>query len=262
MNKDFLNVSEFFYSIQGEGQYQGYPAVFLRLKNCNLLCGQPEDDDLTKAAPGCKWICDTIGVWKKGKRMSFDELFEAMNAHETYTNDKQEAGSCIQRIKDGAHLIITGGEPLLQQEALYEFVRMIIKKIVTTPFIEVETNGTIEPDMLFESVVSRFNVSAKLSNSGNAKSARYFKPALQWHTDSPKSIFKFVTLDEEDTQEIINDFINEFNIKKDKIWLMPGAYNREDLWKNGQKVAELCKQNGWKMTSRMHVEIWDKLTGV
>ena len=34
-----LNLSEHFYSVQCEGASTGYPAYFIRLKGCNLMCG-------------------------------------------------------------------------------------------------------------------------------------------------------------------------------------------------------------------------------
>jgi len=245
-----LNVSETFYSLQGEGEYCGYPAVFFRLQNCNLFCGMPKGD-LTKPCDGCKWVCDTIAVWQKGNSKTFDEIL-----------DEWDSSGITKNLEDGAHLVITGGEPLLQQDAIVIFIMYFIEFKGFVPFIEVETNGTIKPSDEMFTLVDRFNVSAKLSNSGNPKPMRYKEDALEWHTNNNTSIFKFVTLDEEDTDEIFEDFINKFSIPKDKIWLMPGAYDREMLWKNGQTIAELCKKYGFKMTSRMHVEIWDKLTGV
>lgn len=246
-----LSVSEYFYSIQGEGQYQGYPAVFFRLKNCNLFCGQPKDSEFKEKAEGTKWVCDTIAVWMKGSEKSFDDIYKSWNDE-----------GITSKLKDGAHLVITGGEPLLQQYQIVDYIKYFKEKEGYKPFIELETNGSIKPSDGLDELVDRYNVSAKLSNSGNPKPLRYNPEALTYHSSNNKSIFKFVTLDEEDTDEIFSDFIEPFNINKDKVWLMPGAYNREDLWKNGQKVAELCKEYGFKMTSRMHVEIWDKLTGV
>ena len=37
--KNSLPIAESFYSIQGEGMTTGYPAVFVRLAGCNLMCG-------------------------------------------------------------------------------------------------------------------------------------------------------------------------------------------------------------------------------
>ncbi|MEY4571373.1 MAG: Cellulophaga phage phiSM, partial [Bacteroidota bacterium] len=82
-NKELrLPVSEVFYSIQGEGQTMGVPAVFLRLGGCNILCQSKH------------WVCDTIEVWRKSKSTAFDEILS-----EEFTK---------RIIEDGAHLIITG----------------------------------------------------------------------------------------------------------------------------------------------------------
>lgn len=245
-----INVSEFFYSIQGEGQFQGYPSVFFRMRNCNLFCGQPTNEAFTEKSEGAKWVCDTIPAWMKGKEMSFEEIYKIW----------LELGY-IERLKEGAHLVLTGGEPLLQESALGKFLHFLIEKGVDS-YVEVETNGSLEPTSTFSALVDRFNVSAKLSNSGNNKGIRYNKEALKFHVNNPNSIFKFVVLDDEDVEEIFRDFIVAFNIPKKKIWLMPGAYDREELWKNAPKIAELCKKFGFKMSSRMHVEIWDRVTGV
>ena len=246
-----LNVSEYFYSIQGEGQYQGYPALFFRLQNCNLFCGRPTDSEYKEKAPGCKWVCDTIAVWMEGEPMTNKDVI-----------DKMEEKGYIEKLKEGAHLILTGGEPLLQQNGLVDFVNEITQYMGMKPYVEVETNGTITPTEEFDNVVDRYNVSAKLQNSGNPKPLRYKPQTLQYHRDNPKSIFKFVTLDNEDTNEILEDFVKPFDIPREKIWLMPGAYDREELQTNSPAVAELCKKYGYRMSTRMHVEIWNKLTGV
>ena len=37
-NGDSLWVQEMFYTIQGEGLYAGWPAIFIRMAGCNLRC--------------------------------------------------------------------------------------------------------------------------------------------------------------------------------------------------------------------------------
>ena len=61
---DTLNVSEGFYSVQCEGASTGYPAYFIRLKGCNLICGG-KGGSLMKQGKAT-WWCDTEAVWKKG----------------------------------------------------------------------------------------------------------------------------------------------------------------------------------------------------
>ena len=77
-----LTINEIFYSIQGESTRAGEPCVFVRLTACDLRCS---------------W-CDTPYAFHEGRKMSVDEVVEAVEAH-------------------GSRLVeITGGEPLLQDD--------------------------------------------------------------------------------------------------------------------------------------------------
>ena len=75
-------VNEIFYSIQGEGAFAGTPAVFVRFSGCNLAC---------------PW-CDTDH--SHFAEMTRDELEEAVRA--------------LLTGRDGAIIVLTGGEPALQ----------------------------------------------------------------------------------------------------------------------------------------------------
>lgn len=247
-----LRVSEHFYSIQGEGSTQGIPSIFLRLQGCNLSCGKKElDGQYKKPDAGCKWVCDTIDVWMKGKMYKTDELLDLFVEN-----------NYIEMLKEDVHLIITGGEPLMQQKGIIEFLQAIKAKFAFIPFVEVETNGTIKPIADLYSMVDIFNVSPKLSNSGMIKSRRLNDEAIEFHVTSPVSIFKFVLVDDEDKKEVLESYIEPFKIPRDKVWLMPGAYDRKELQKNIEVVAEFAKEHRFNLSSRMHVEIWNKLTGV
>jgi organic radical activating enzyme len=107
MSKERLIVSEMFYSLQGEGPSIGHPAVFLRLAACNLECA-----GFSYRAPetGEHLGCDTKLVWKKGKPHTFEQII----------NEWQTQG-WLEAFTYGAHLVITGGEPLLQQEKVAAF---------------------------------------------------------------------------------------------------------------------------------------------
>lgn len=111
---DSLNVNEIFNSISGEVSitHQGMPATFIRLAGCNL---------------NCKW-CDTRISQKEenGFVLSFNDIIERISQY------KNEV------------IIITGGEPLLQQEKLKKFCDILNTKGYN---IIIETNGTIIPDI-------------------------------------------------------------------------------------------------------------------
>jgi len=227
-----INVSETFYSLQGEGKTMGIPSVFLRLQSCNLLC---------------QWECDTIEVWKKGNPYTPEQLLELFNK-EGY----------IKQLQNNAHLILTGGEPLLQQDAFIEFYRLLPFLIYT----EVETNGTIMPKKEFYNIIDQFNCSPKTNNSGMSKERRYKRDVLEFLALSPKTIFKFVIESEDDIKEIFDDFISPFYIHTNKVWLMPECITREELHNKQQMVVELCKKYGVNYSDRLQVSIFNKCVGV
>jgi organic radical activating enzyme len=78
-----LLVNDLFYTIQGEGPDAGCPAIFLRLSKCNLRC----------------FFCDT--EFEKGELMSLEVL-------------KGKLVDLAAKHLQCQLLVITGGEPLLQ----------------------------------------------------------------------------------------------------------------------------------------------------
>lgn len=234
MQKDYsLRVSEVFYSIQGEGQTIGKRAVFLRLTGCNILCKSDT------------WICDTIEVWKKGKRFDFPNVLNSV---------------MIAQLKRGAHLIITGGEPMLRQKELANYLKWFVNRYEFLPVVEVETNGTIEPIEDFSQYVDYFNVSPKLSNSGVSKKERVNTEAIAMLNKYDNTIFKFVVARRKDIGCIIVDY--KGYIDCNKIWLMPAGGTRDELSNVEQEVVSLVKEFGWNYSTRLHINVWDKKTGV
>ncbi|OPY39010.1 MAG: 7-carboxy-7-deazaguanine synthase [Methanoregula sp. PtaU1.Bin051] len=102
-----MRISEIFYSIQGEGRNQGAPALFIRLAGCNLHC---------------RW-CDTEYALTGGEEMSADGILA-------------EVSRANPRL-----VCITGGEPLLQTDALIPVLKELHKRGIA---IEIETNGTLD----------------------------------------------------------------------------------------------------------------------
>lgn len=103
--KNHLEVSEIFYSFQGESTLVGRPTVFIRLSGCNLRCS----------------ICDTKHALLKGKKMGVDKIISAVSEYKA---------KCV---------CITGGEPLLQ--GLDELIKKLLQMGKT---VSLETNGSID----------------------------------------------------------------------------------------------------------------------
>lgn len=257
MTKDRkLLVAEDFYSIQGEGPTMGYPAVFLRLAKCNLMCGGKGTEKDGKLHKGATWRCDTIETWMRGESVTIDQLIERF-----------ETRGYMDVLSGGARLIVTGGEPTMQQEAVLEFVDVLCDRVVMRseagePYLEIETNGTyaLSDDLLWR--LDQVNVSPKLSNSGMSARVRIKPNVLSQYADHYKVYWKFVISSEEDWDEVQRDFIDQFGIETERVYLMPAASSRKELQRASLLVSELCKRHVLKYSTRMQVEIWDQVTGV
>ena len=139
-------VKEIFYTLQGEGQNAGRPAVFCRFSGCNLWTGSEAD----RHRAVCQF-CDTdfVGVGPDGgKFANADTLADAVRA--CWPGVIPSAVACPERSRgEGSPraptrmrplVVCTGGEPLLQLDA------PAIDALHTRGFeIAVETNGTIQP---------------------------------------------------------------------------------------------------------------------
>jgi organic radical activating enzyme len=238
-----VSISEVFYSIQGEGKTMGMPSVFIRLGGCNLLCGGKGTKEDKKLHDGATWRCDTIEVWMKSKAKDVEEIL---------TDDQHE------RIASGAHVIITGGEPLMQMKGVESLV-YYLKSKHKKAFIEIETNGTISPSSYLSKTVDQWNCSPKISNSGMSKDLFYI-PAVIKKLNKLNTIFKFVITIKEDFNEAMNLY-SSF-IDADKIWLMPSGENQFLLNQSKGIVAEICKKYCLNFSSRLHIELWNQKTGV
>ena len=232
MKNNNLIISELFYSIQGEGQTMGVPAIFLRLSGCNILC------------KGDGWICDSIEVWKKGVKTPFNEVF---------TNE------LVQRLKEGVHLVITGGEPMLHQKKIIQFIEWFDNEYGFQPIIEIETNGTIMPVFKLFEIVNYWNCSPKLSTSGETRAKRFNEVVLKAISTQNKAIFKFVISTPEDVLEILNEFSI---VPMTQVVLMPAGESQKQLNEKREMVLEQCIKLGVRYSDRLHIVAWNKKTGV
>ena len=124
-------VKEIFYTLQGEGQNAGRPAVFCRFSGCNLWSGREED----RHDAVCQF-CDTdfVGVGPDGGRFAdADVLADAVLARWPALRAGRAVG--------GRPLVVcTGGEPLLQLDT------EAIEALHARGFeVAIETNGTRVP---------------------------------------------------------------------------------------------------------------------
>ena len=222
---------EVFASIQGEGPTAGTPTVFLRLGICNLTCS---------------W-CDTKYTWDWSS-YDFSKHVMSMDI------------SSVRKIISSyglPHLVVTGGEPMLQQNAL---ANLLVSMADLNLSCEIETNGTLTPNTELIDLISQWNVSIKLSNSNNELKLRERGSAIKSFVSLNTSYFKFVIVQPTDITEVLN-LVDKYNIPADRVVLMPEGTTSKAVNDRGKWIAEFCTKNGFRFSSRLHILLWDNEPG-
>ena len=204
----------------------GVPSVFLRLATCNLSCA---------------W-CDTKYTWDW---QNFDYQTEVVELESSEIQQKIQTFDC-------SHVVITGGEPLLQQDELEPLVASLARDGYT---FEVETNGTIAPTFGMSQHIGQWNVSPKLRTSGNALESREIPLALEAFAQIPKAYFKFVVTGETDIDEVCA-LRDRYKLTSDRVLLMPEGRTPEALAKKSSWLPEACVKHGFRFTTRLHILLW------
>lgn len=212
-----INISEIFYSIQGEGLLAGRPSVFVRLAGCPLRCK----------------YCDTEYALDSsaGTKMSIDQAIEKTMKYSP------------------AYVVITGGEPMISPQ-----ISLLCQRIKEHNIhITIETAGIKYVANLACDLMS---ISPKLSNAydnGQNKN-RYLKiDRLKKLTANYNYQLKFVMEKIEDITEvhqILND-LKDFD--RSKVLLMPQAKNISEYLKKSPLIVELCKANGFIFSPRLQL---------
>ena len=225
-----MQINEIFKSIQGEGPNFGKPAIFLRTAQCNLKC---------------TW-CDTKYTWD----------------WENYDYAKEVKEMAIEEIKEQIldleikHLVITGGEPLLQQDDLADLLSFLKPDF----YVEIETNCTILPNKMLTDLVDQWNVSPKTENSGNPLELYENDECYYFFANQKNCFFKYVVEDESDIPEI-KKFVTKYNIPENHVQLMTQASTKEEISAREKSISELAKVNNFLFSPRLHVAMWGAQRG-
>jgi len=266
-----LNIIEMFVSIQGEGRHAGVQSIFVRTTGCNLRCVFKDS------------ICDTAYSSFHPEKPIFSTEAELIG----------EFKKIAEAHANVTHVVVTGGEPLLQKEALKEFLTDIFK-IRKDWVVTIETNGTMPVlDTLSKDYkVSLYSVSPKLGSSVDhnhqfltEEQAKHhdqtrinYKNLFNVVTSGVPYQFKFVYSGPECVTEIkdiyarMSKFLNTGDDNELRYWmrnhpnkntmLMPEGINKEQLDQNCYPTAMAALENGWSYTDRLHIRIWNDKKGV
>ncbi len=220
-----LAVSEVFGpTIQGEGPTAGRRAAFVRLARCNL---------------DCAW-CDTPYTWDWAR---YDPAKEIHRATVPDVLSRLDA-MAVDRV------VVTGGEPLLQQRRLVPLLAACRERGWA---VEVETNGTIAPLPEVAALVTAFNVSPKLANSGVPEDRRIRPDALAALVATGRAAFKFVATGVADLDEIAA-VVERHGLAP--VWVMPEGIDAATITARMADLADAVVARGWNLTARLHVLLW------
>lgn len=248
-----LAVSEVFGpTIQGEGPAAGRRCGFLRLGGCNLTC---------------RW-CDTAYTWDwtgvsdaaRERGGPFDPKAEL------YSCEPTEIAAWLVGL-DVPLLVVSGGEPLLQQSALTSTLlryRLRSRHLGRGVRVEVETNGTRAPDGRLVEQVDRFVVSPKLDHSrAGPRKVRVVPDVLgrfaRVHADGSADVaLKFVVRTVGDLEEVAGIAAEVAGVP---VWVMPEGRTVEGVTAVLRDVADGVVAAGWNLSGRLHIQAWGDVRG-
>ena len=230
-----MKISELFFSIQGEGELTGVPSVFVRTSGCNLRC---------------RW-CDTkYASWKpEGENVTINDLLDKVCSY------------------PARHVVISGGEPMIAK-GIEEFTHLLKE---SGKHITIETAGTIAPNGIQCDLAS---LSPKLSDS-TPKEGDISKEWIDRHESKRLDYgilsewvnlynfqLKFVVSKEEEIKEIQNVISRiKGKILPEKVLLMPEGIDSDTLRSRYDLLIDLCKENGYRLCNRLHIDLFGNTPG-
>lgn len=230
-----LRIAEVFTSVQGEGIWVGTPSVFVRVSGCNLRC---------------VW-CDTkYASWTpEGPVRSVEQVLQEVLRENV------------------RHVVLTGGEPML-----FEGVAELASALrAAGRILTIETAGTI-----FRPLASDLmSISPKLSNSSprghlseswvqRHESIRLDLEPLRHLVQHFDCQFKFVVNPDEglgDLDEIEHLLAQVPGADQHPILLMAEGTDSEILQRRQRLLVEPCIDRGWRISPRMHVDLFGNTKG-
>lgn len=213
-----MKVNEIFFSIQGEGVHIGLPTVFLRLFACDLRC---------------VW-CDTMYA-VEGTDFREMETAEVIGGILEY--------GC-------SRVCITGGEPLIQREAVVAVAESLIERDFV---VVLETSGNKKPPGIFSHPSSVISMDCKCPGSGMESRMDF----SLYDSLEEKDQLKFVIADDAD-YEYARNVLEERRIRASVIF--QPVYGTKADW-----IAEKVLRDGMenvRVLPQLHKIFWGEKRGV
>ena len=246
-----LPVLEVYRCVQSEGSRIGMPTIAVRTTGCTHRCYFGEGG----------W-CDSwyTSIHPEKGQFCFNDIIKIYDEN--------------PHVKE---MMLTGGSPTMHPALVNELTHFAHERdIIIT--IETEGSAFVETDY----PIGVVSLSPKFSNSvpvvgaitpaGKVVDERFIQThnRKRQNTDAIKKMIEFHSDYHfkpvwDGTKELlaeIEDFRLEFNIPKNKTFIMPAGDTRETLIDMYPKVFELCAEYGYYMTGRDHIIAYDTERGV
>ena len=226
-----LRIAEVFTSVQGEGLWTGVPSTFVRVSGCNLRC---------------RW-CDTpYASWiPEGPVRDVEDVAAEVLA---------------SRVE---HVVVTGGEPMLFP-GVADLVSMLHLEGRT---VTIETAGTVwlgtECDLM--------SISPKLANStpegrwrATHERKRLELDVLDRLTQRFDHQLKFVVDPDSglaDLAEVQSLLARLPGHRPDRVFLMPEGTDAATLRRRTAILEPEAARRGWRVSPRLHIELFGDTRG-
>ena len=235
-------------TLQGEGTLVGVPSLFLRLAGCNLRCQW--------ALGGGQMVpCDTPTAQdvSQGHFVSVRKIVE----------DIVHYRGAVR------HLVVSGGEPLLQRDGLQSLLERLRMASYGSPMhVTIESNGTI-----FSAEVSKLvdlmSISPKLMQRvapGHQVEQTEYLGTLQHWIDARQKEgalqLKFVVTSRGDGAKIRRVYLSRLTEwRPGMVCVMPAGASAEQLAETTPAAVEIAIRNGWRFSPRVHIALWGNRPG-
>lgn len=243
-----LPIVELYTCIQSEGSRAGRPTVAVRTTGCTHRCYFGEGG----------W-CDSwyTSIHPEKGKYSFQDIIDVYDQN--------------PEIKE---MMLTGGSPTMHPSIVNELTHFATERgIVIT--IETEGSHFLETDH----PIGLISFSPKFSNSvpvlgistpmGDTVDERFInqhnkmrlnkesiRSSMNYHSDYHMKVV-VNPVEDPHTWAEIKAFLEELEVPKNKIWIMPPGDNRQELIRIYPMVIQWCTDNKFNFTGREHIIAFD-----